>query len=94
MQRSSRQVRPDAHDAAADAALASWDAAYPELKKIARARLHAARHGAPGLNTTTQVHESFLRLAGRLPTLQFDSRGRFYSGWPSGPTAPMPARWR
>ena len=29
-----------------DAAPASWEAAYPELKKIARARLHAAQHGA------------------------------------------------
>ena len=70
---------PDAPDASDDAAPASWDAAYPELKKIARARLHAAQHGAPGLNTTALVHESFLRLAGRLPSLQFASRGHFYA---------------
>ena len=29
-----------------DAAPASWEAAYPDLKKIARARLHSAQHGA------------------------------------------------
>ncbi len=58
---------------------ASWEAAYPELKKIARARLHAAQHGAPGLSTTALVHESFLRLAGRVDALQFDSRGHFYA---------------
>ena len=62
-----------------DAAPASWEAAYPELKKIARARLHAAQHGAPGLNTTALVHESFLRLAGRVEALHFDSRGHFYA---------------
>ncbi len=67
-------------DAASDdAAPASWAAAYPELKKIARARLHAAQHGAPGLSTTALVHESFLRLAGRVDALQFDSRGHFYA---------------
>jgi hypothetical protein len=62
-----------------DAAPASWEAAYPELKKIARARLHAAHPGAPGLNTTALVHESFLRLAGRVDALQFSSRGHFYA---------------
>ena len=62
-----------------DAAPASWEAAYPELKKIARARLHAAGHGAPGLNTTALVHESFLRLADRVDALHFDSRGHFYA---------------
>lgn len=62
-----------------DAAPASWAAAYPELKKIARARLHAAQNGTPGLNTTALVHESFLRLAGRVDTLRFDSRGHFYA---------------
>lgn len=67
---------PDATD---DAAPASWQAAYPELKKIARARLHAARPGAQGLNTTALVNESFMRLAGRMEALQFDSRGHFYA---------------
>ena len=66
-------------DAPDDKPPASWEAAYPELKKIARARLHAAQHGAPGLNTTALVHESFLRLAGRVEALHFDSRGHFYA---------------
>ncbi len=60
----------------------AWAAAYPELKKIARARLHAAGPaGAPraGLDTTALVHESFLRLAERLPALQFASHGHFYA---------------
>ena len=70
---------PNATNAIDDAAPSTWEAAYPELKKIARARLHAARHGAPGLNTTALVHESFLRLAGRVDALQFDSRGHFYA---------------
>lgn len=62
-----------------DAPPASWQAAYPELKKIARARLHAAQHGVPGLSTTALVHESFLRLADRIEGLQFGSRGHFYA---------------
>ncbi|MES2717331.1 MAG: ECF-type sigma factor [Pseudomonadota bacterium] len=66
---------PDACD---DAAPASWQAAYPELKKIARARLHAAGP-QPGLNTTALVHESFLKLAGRVDSLHFHSRGHFYA---------------
>jgi len=66
-------------DAPDDKPPASWEAAYPELKKIARARLHAAQHGAPGLNTTALVHESFLRLSGRVEALHFDSRGHFYA---------------
>ncbi len=69
----------DASDAHDDAAPASWEAAYPELKKIARARLHSAQHGAPGLNTTALVHESFLRLAGRVDALRFTTRGHFYA---------------
>jgi RNA polymerase sigma factor (TIGR02999 family) len=70
---------PTAPADADDAPPASWQAAYPELKKIARARLHAAQHGVPGLNTTALVHESFLRLAGRVDGLQFRSRGHFYA---------------
>ena len=45
-----RSIRPAAAcpmtTARDDAAPASWEAAYPDLKKIARARLHAAQHGA------------------------------------------------
>ena len=65
-----------------DSPPASWQAAYPELKKIARARLFAAGPQA-GLNTTALVNESFLKLAGRAGAgpqgLQFASRGHFYA---------------
>ncbi|MFN4116836.1 MAG: ECF-type sigma factor [Inhella sp.] len=48
------------------------------MKKIARARLHAA--GAqPGLNTTALVNETWLRLAERIEGLDFASRGHFYA---------------
>jgi RNA polymerase sigma factor (TIGR02999 family) len=57
---------------------AAWQEAYPELKKIARARLHAAGAQA-GLNTTALVHESYLRLAQRLGQLDFASPGHFYA---------------
>jgi RNA polymerase sigma factor (TIGR02999 family) len=45
--------------AALDAVFA---ALYPDLKRVAHARLYAQGHGA-GLHTTTLVHESFLKLA-------------------------------
>lgn len=57
---------------------AAWDEVYPELKKIARARLHAAGP-QPGLNTTALVHESYLRLAQRLGRVDFASPGHFYA---------------
>ena len=38
-----------------------FEALYPDLRKIASARLHA-HHGAADLQTTALVHESFLRL--------------------------------
>lgn len=57
---------------------AAWQEVYPELKKIARARLHAAGPQA-GLNTTALVHESYLRLAHRLGRLDFASPGHFYA---------------
>lgn len=61
---------------------AAWQEVYPELKKIARARLHAAGpRGAAqaGLNTTALVNESYLRLAQRLGQLDFASPGHFYA---------------
>ena len=65
-----------------DSPPASWQAAYPELKKIARARLYAAGPQA-GLNTTALVNESFLKLADRAGAgplaLRFASRGHFYA---------------
>lgn len=57
---------------------AAWQEVYPELKKIARARLHAAGPQA-GLNTTALVHESYLRLAKRLGQVDFASSGHFYA---------------
>ena len=56
----------------------AWEAAYPELKKIAHARLQATGP-QPGMSTTVLVHESFLRLAGRVGQLQFASSGHFYA---------------
>ncbi len=57
---------------------AEWDEAYPELKKIARARLHASgAHSA--LNTTALVNESYLRLRDRVGQLDFASPGHFYA---------------
>ena len=50
---------------------------YPELLKIARARLRV--HQAPTLlDTQALVHESFLRFVGGVP-LQVDSRKHFYA---------------
>lgn len=57
---------------------AAWQDVYPELKKIARARLHAAGPQV-GLNTTALVHESYLRLAQRLGRVDFPSSGHFYA---------------
>ncbi|MCE4555719.1 ECF-type sigma factor [Pelomonas cellulosilytica] len=57
---------------------AAWQEAYPELKKIARARLHASGPQA-GLNTTALVNESYLRLAPRVDQLAFASPGHFYA---------------
>jgi RNA polymerase sigma factor (TIGR02999 family) len=57
---------------------AAWREVYPELKKIARARLHNAGPRS-GLNTTALVSESYLRLAGRVGQLSFASRGHFYA---------------
>jgi len=57
---------------------AAWHEAYPELKKIARARLHASGPQS-GLNTTALVNESYLRLAQRVGQLDFASPGHFYA---------------
>ena len=54
-----------------------WQQAYPELKKIARARLYASGAQA-GLNTTALVHESYLRLADKAH-LSFATRHHFYA---------------
>jgi RNA polymerase sigma factor (TIGR02999 family) len=56
----------------------AWQQAYPELKKIARARLYASGPQA-GLNTTALVHESYLRLADKATQLSFETRHHFYA---------------
>ena len=48
---------------------------YPEIKRVARARL-AQSDGVVGLNTTALVHEGFLRMAD-VAGLQGQSRGQF-----------------
>lgn len=50
---------------------------YPEIKRVARARL-ANAGGLPGLNTTALVHEGFLRMAEQ-EGLQGASRGQFFA---------------
>lgn len=60
-----------------DTALAqAWQRLYPELRRIARARLRA--HQAPTLlDTESLVHESYLRLARAGPEMH--SRKHFYA---------------
>ena len=50
---------------------------YPEIKRVARARL-AHSGGVTGLNTTALVHEGFLRMAEQ-QGLQGASRGQFFA---------------
>ncbi len=50
---------------------------YPEIKRVARARL-AQSGGLPGLNTTALVHEGFLRMAEQ-EGLQGASRSQFFA---------------
>jgi RNA polymerase sigma factor (TIGR02999 family) len=60
------------HDAALDEAFSSW---YPDLKKIARARL--ARSGLNGsMQTTALVHDSYMKLAAGNAT-RFTNRLQF-----------------
>ncbi len=64
--------RPD------DDAAPSWQAAYDDLKRIARARLHAAG-GLPQLNTTALVNETFMKWGQRAADQQFPSKGHFFA---------------
>ena len=50
---------------------------YPEIKRVARARL-AQSGGVAGLNTTALVHEGFVRLAEQ-EGLRGQSRGQFFA---------------
>jgi RNA polymerase sigma factor (TIGR02999 family) len=52
-----------------------FEALYPELKRIAHARLYH-QGGVAGLSTTTLVHEAFVRLVGARE-LQLDDRRHF-----------------
>ncbi len=56
---------------------ALWQAAYGELKKVARARLRGSRPHTV-LDTTALVNESYLKLA-RLGRLKVESRSKFFA---------------
>ena len=56
---------------------ALWQAAYSELKKVARARLRGSGPHTV-LDTTALVNESYLKLA-RFGRLKVESRGKFFA---------------
>jgi RNA polymerase sigma factor (TIGR02999 family) len=56
---------------------AVFGALYPDLKRIARARLRQQGHGG-GLHTTTLVHESFMRLV-QARSLHLQDRRHFFA---------------
>ena len=56
---------------------AVFEAAYPELRSIARARLRRQQPGAADMQTTALVHEAYLRLAGS-SELQPEHRPHFF----------------
>ncbi|HKU41698.1 MAG TPA: ECF-type sigma factor [Polyangiales bacterium] len=57
---------------------AVFEAAYPELRALARARLRRQQPGgAGGLQTTALVHEAYLRFAGSAE-LQAEHRAHFF----------------
>jgi RNA polymerase sigma factor (TIGR02999 family) len=64
----------DGDRAARDALFA---VAYPELKRLAHARLHGGGGRNPVLDTTALVHESYLRLV-HTGELSFDDRRAFF----------------
>jgi RNA polymerase sigma factor (TIGR02999 family) len=54
-----------------------FESLYPDLRRVARARLH--QQGRPeSLNTTSLVHESFMRLAGTA-SLRLEDRKHFFA---------------
>lgn len=55
-----------------------WAEAYPELKRLARARLRAAGT-LTHLNTTALVNESFMKWGQRAAPGDFPSRGHFFA---------------
>lgn len=64
---------PDLSDA-----VPGWEAAYGDLKRIARARLHAAG-GLTQLNTTALVNETFAKWGHRADASAFPSKGHFFA---------------
>ncbi len=64
-------------DGSAGALSSLYAKLYPEIKRVARARL-AQAGGVTGLNTTALVHEGFLRMAD-LEGLQGATRGQFFA---------------
>jgi RNA polymerase sigma factor (TIGR02999 family) len=64
-------------DGDADAPLALYAHLYPEIKRVARARLSQVG-GVDGLNPTALVNEGFLRIAD-LERLQGRTRGEFFA---------------
>ena len=60
-----------------DAAARLYAALYPEIKRLARARLFDAG-GIPSMNTTVLVNEGFLRIAQRAG-IEGATRGQFFA---------------
>ncbi|MFG6416689.1 ECF-type sigma factor [Roseateles sp. DC23W] len=65
-----------ARDGDPAATAAAWPLIYPELRRIARARLRGP--GAPSLATEELLHEGFLRLAAA-PSAPLADRHHFYA---------------
>ena len=78
---SSLKVTPQLFQLAAsgdtDAVSALYAELYPEIKRVARARL-AQAGGVTGLNATALVHEGFMRMAER-ENLNGDTRVQFFA---------------
>lgn len=69
---------PPVEPAADPDAPPDWAEAYPELKRLARARLRAAGT-LTHLNTTALVNESFMKWGQRAAPGDFPSRGHFFA---------------
>src|SRR5258706_5849900 len=54
-----------------------FESLYPDLRRVARARLHQ-QGGADAMNTTTLVHESFMRLV-NASGLRLEDRHHFFA---------------
>lgn len=76
MSQSLTELLDAARNGDAAAAQAAWPLVYPELRRIARARLRGP--GAPSLATEDLLHEGFLRLA-QAPASPLTDRHHFYA---------------